>query len=91
MKNFSEKTTINITGISEALYELPKFNVKGFPYMMAKINYEWHVIDVNVGQAIAKVQGMDIQTEILGCIAEEGQMVAINKSSNMIQYYNIKF
>lgn len=53
------------------------------------MNGQWSVIDVNVGQVIAKVNGISHNVDVIGVLKQEGIVIGIHNAKKRFEFYNI--
>lgn len=56
--------------------------------MIGKIDNQWKIIDVNIGQAVAEVKGMKAHQVLF---VGQSMVIGISEDKKTIQYYNIGF
>lgn len=70
------------------LVSLPRFNAQSYPYMIGKIDNQWKIIDVNIGQAVAEVKGVAAHHMLF---VGQSMVIGISEDKKTIEYYNVGF
>lgn len=77
----------NMDKLNGALIQLPQYNECSYPYMIAMMN-GYHIIDVNIEQNIAKIQGIDQNCQIIGSCG--GHVIAVTRDKQIIKFLTIQ-